>query len=104
MRMLRQAIRMRWYISAAAVRQYQQIAGYAVESDGPSFDRAERELADLADQARLAKDIGPGQRSQQWRVKATIRGRRTRLELVVSTEARPEGDLPQLIAVRNKGA
>jgi len=95
---------MRWYLSIAAVHQYQQIAGYPIESDGPSFDRAERELAALCDEARLAKDVGPGQQSQQWRVKATVRGRRTRLELVVSLSDRPEGESPQLIAVRNKGA
>lgn len=94
---------MKWYIRIAAVRQYQQLMGYPIESDGPSFDRAERELADLADQARLAKDIGRGQHSQ-WRVKSTVRGRRTRLELVASIEPRPEGPFSQLIAVRNKGA
>jgi hypothetical protein len=95
---------MRWYVSAAAVKQYMAVAGYPAEDDGEWFDRAERELADLADESRLAKDVGPGQRSQQWRVKATIKGRRTRLELVVAVEQRAEGDLPQLIAVRNKGA
>ncbi len=58
----------------------------------------------LAREARLARDVGPGQQSQLWRVKATVHGKRTRLELVVSIEPRPEGPLPQLIAVRNKGA
>lgn len=95
---------MRWYITVAAVRQYMAICGYPPQTDGKHFNRARRELAELADVARLAKDVGPSQRSQQWRVKATVRGRRTRLELIVATEPRPEGPLPQLIAVRNKGA
>lgn len=95
---------MRWYISATAVKQWQAIAGYPAESDGPSFDRAERELATLADESRLAVDVGPGQQSQLWRVKATVRGKRTRLEFAVSLQRRQEGDLPQLINVRNKGA
>jgi hypothetical protein len=95
---------MRWYISAAAVKQYMAIAGYQPDPDGPGFDRAAKELDALAAESRLAKDVGPGQQSQQWRVKATIRGRRTRLELIVSLSERAEGDLPQLIAVRNKRA
>lgn len=93
-----------WYISAAAVHDYQRICGYAVEDDGESWDRAERELIDLAASARLAVDASATQTCQLWRVKATVRGRRTRLELSVSLAARSEGPLPQLIAVRNKGA
>ena len=95
---------MRWYISAAAIRDYQAIAGYTLASDGESFDRAEFELAELAEQARLARDISDTQQTQLWRVKATIRDRRTRLEFAVNPFPRAEGDLPQLIAVRNKGA
>jgi hypothetical protein len=72
--------------------------------DGPVFDRAAIELEDLCEQAKLARDVGPGQQSQLWRVKTTVHCRRTRLELIVSLEQRPEGPLPQLIAVRNKGA
>ena len=95
---------MLWYISATAVKQYMAICGYEGSPDGPIFDRAAIELEDLCEQAKLARDIGPGQQSQLWRVKATVRGKRTRLELVVSVEQRKEGPLPQLIAVRNKGA
>lgn len=94
---------MRWYITVAAVRDYMRIQGYAGSTDGPVFDRAAIELEDLCEQAKLAKDVGPDQQSQLWRVKATVRDKRTRLELVVSTEPRPEGPLPQLIAIRNKG-
>lgn len=95
---------MLWYISAAAVKQYMAIQGYPPDDDGPGFDRAAKELEGLTAEARLAKDIAPGQQSQLWRVKATVRGKRTRLELVVSVERRAEGPLPQLVAVRNKGA
>lgn len=95
---------MLWYISAAAVKQYMAIQGYHGSDDGPVFDRAAAELDALCAESRLAKDVGPGQDSQQWRVKATVRGKRTRLELIVSLSHRPEGELPQLIAVRNKGA
>lgn len=95
---------MLWYISAAAVKQYMAIQGYEGSPDGPVFDAAAIELEKLCDESRLAKDIGHGQQSQLWRAKATVRGKRTRLELVVSVEQRQEGPLPQLIAVRNKGA
>ena len=95
---------MRWYISAAAVKQFMAIQGYVGSTAGPVFDRAAIELEDACEQARLAKDVGPGQVDQLWRVKWTVRGKRTRLELIVSLEKRPEGPLPQLIAVRNKGA
>lgn len=95
---------MLWYITVAAVRQYMAIMDYGGGTDGPIFDRAAIELENLCEQAKLARDVGPGQQSQLWRVKATVRGKRTRLELVVSTEQRAEGPLPQLIAVRNKGA
>lgn len=94
---------MLWYISATAVKQYMAICGYEGSPDGPIFDRAAIELERLCDESRLAVDIGPGQVSQLWRVKATVRSKRTRLELVVSVEHRKEGPLPQLIAVRNKG-
>ena len=93
----------RFYISAAAVREYMRICGLPDATDGPAFQRAEQELAALCDDARLAKDVGPGQDCQQWRVKSTVRGKRTRLELLVSLSERSEGDLPQLIFVRNKG-
>lgn len=94
---------MRWYLSVAAVRQYMRIVGLPDVTDGPLFERAECELAQLAEEAQLARDVGPGQESQLWRVKATVRGKRTRLEFIVSLSERSEGDLPQLIAVRNKG-
>jgi hypothetical protein len=92
------------YISAAAVKQFMVIMGYQGSADGPVFDRAAIELEQACEQARLARDADEKSRYQQWRVKWTVRGKRSRLELIVSTEPRPEGPLPQLIAVRNKGA
>lgn len=92
-----------WYITVAAVRQYMRICGYEGDSDGPVFDAAAIELERLCEQSRLAKDAGPHSPNQQWRVRANVRGKNTRLELIVAPDPRPEGDLPQLIAVRNKG-
>lgn len=89
------------YITAAAVRHWLSIQG-AAENDA-TFDQAAKQLQELLAKARLAKDIGPGQRSQQWRVSTDVRGRRQRLELIVAVEPRPEGPQPQLIAVRLKG-
>lgn len=91
-----------WYISVTAIRAYMRIAGYRDETDGEWFDRAERELFDLAS---LARPVG-APRDGRWltyRAKADIRGRRTRLDLIVSTEERAEGDLPQLVMVRSQG-
>ena len=92
----------RWYISAAAVRQYMTIQGLAGDGESPAFFRAERELAHAAEQARLARDVDGRTRTQLWRVSWPVRGQTARLELVVSTDPRPEGPLPALIAVRAK--
>lgn len=95
---------MRWYIAAEAVRQYMTICGCVEYQNDDLFDRYAKELDVISQGAKLAKDISPTQRHQQWRVKTTVKGKRTRLELIVSTSKREEGSLPQLIAVRNKGA
>lgn len=94
---------MRWYISATAVRQYMAIMGYEGSHGGPVFDAAAIELEGLCEQAKLAKDSDSTNRAQQWRVKTKARGKSTRLELIVAPDPRPEGPLPQLVAVRNKG-
>lgn len=96
--------KLRAYISVAAVLQFQRIMGYREAKDGPDFDGPALELHRLAESARLAKDVGPGQESQLWRTPYTVRGERSRLELIVSVSDRGEGALPQLIAVRNKRA
>ena len=91
---------MRWYISAASVRQYQTILGLAPVDDGPQFDRAAVTLERLCEQAKLARDEG---HRAIYRVMTRINGRKTRLELTVSLSERDEGDLPQLVRVRDKG-
>ena len=92
----------RWYITAAAVRQYMVIQGRHGDGDSPAFFRAERDLAQSAEQARLARDVDGRTRTQLWRVSWPVRGQTVRLELVVSIDSRPEGPLPALIAVRAK--
>lgn len=95
---------MRWYLTVASVLEYQRIAGYPEDRDGPGFDRAERELAQICDAATLKKAAGEANREAAiYQAKATVRGRRARLELYVTEAPRPEGDLPQLVRVRYKG-
>lgn len=95
---------MRWYITVEAVCQYMDIQGYRGDSDSLEFFRAESELAGLCEQAEFKKDWAhDGKPRQLWQVRADVRGKRQRIELTVSTEPRPEGDLPQLVRVRLKG-
>ena len=88
------------YITAAAVRQYMAIQGYEGSSHGPVFDLAAIELENLCESA---KPSGSVRKVLNYRVAATIRGVRSRLELTVSTETKKEGDMPQLIGVRERG-
>lgn len=91
---------MQWYITVAAVREFQEILGLPEDNDGPGFDGAAKQLDEICRQAKLAKDEG---HRQIYRVKALIRGKVARLELTVATGQRPEGPLPQLVRVRRKG-
>ena len=91
-----------WYITVKAVHDFQRIVGLPQADDGPLFDRAAKELGELCEAAELKKDIGPGQTSQIWQVKMTLRGRVERLELYVRPAPRSEGDMPQLVRVRHK--
>lgn len=91
---------MRWYISVAAVREYMPMAGYDPRDDGDQFRLAERELADVCNEARLSKSE-PGR--EIYRVNVTLRGYRKRLELTVALSDRAEGDKAQLVRVRDKG-
>jgi hypothetical protein len=94
---------MRWYITASVCRGYQRLQGWLVQDDGPSFDRAERELANLADEAHLLHAMG--ERSDNaaiYRARATIRGRRRAVDLYVTEMPRAEGPLPQLVRIRTK--
>lgn len=91
---------MQWYISVAAVHEYQRIAGYPEDADGPAFDRAAKELDEICQSARMSKDEG---HRQIWIAKASIHGKMERLELYVSLQQRKEGPLNQLVRVRSKG-
>jgi hypothetical protein len=96
---------MRWYISVACVKEFQAIAGYPIQSDGPSFDRAEKELAALCDGAELKKAMGEGSDNAAiYQAKTEIRGRSHRIEMYVAETPRPEGPLAQLVRVRDKDA
>jgi len=85
----------RWYISAAALREYAQAAGHPLDDGGPQWAAAERALAALCAQARLISEEGT---RQLWRVPGG-----DRWELSISTAPRPEGPLPQLLRVRRRG-
>lgn len=84
----------RWYLSAKAIREYLAIVGRADDDGGPEWGRAERELARICAAAHLVGETASG--LQRWRG-----GRPLRLQLIVSTAHRPEGDLPQLVSVRS---
>lgn len=89
-----------WYISAHAVRRYLALVRRPVVDDGPEFTRAERALAEMA--AQVVEDVRAGiKRPREIRPGLLkYRGPRPlRLGLMVSTEPRPEGPLPQLVDV-----
>ncbi|MGV3605221.1 MAG: hypothetical protein ACO1RA_02355 [Planctomycetaceae bacterium] len=87
---------MRWYLSAAATREWQRITGL------PSFEHAEANLADFVETARLKKEEGT---MQQWvaKWKPSPDEATRKIEMRVSTAKRPEGPLPQLVSVRDRG-
>ncbi len=91
---------MRWYLSAAAVKQFMEIAGLKPEADGPAFFRAEAALDQICEGAVLKKDEG---HRAIYKVKAILSGRVERLELYVSRQRRVEGPLDQLVRVRHCG-
>jgi len=85
----------RWYLSAAALRDYAHAAGLPLDDGGPLWAAAERALGALCAQARLISEEGT---RQLWRVPGG-----DRWELSISTAPRPEGPLPQLLRVRRRG-
>lgn len=95
----------RWYLSAAAVRQYLEIARLRNDDGegGENFRRAERELAAHSQAARLAADEGHQQIWRTGRVKVGDQPKAIRLELTINTTPRAEGPLLPLVRVRAKG-
>lgn len=94
-----------WYITVAAAREFLAICGLPDETEGPLFDRAERELAALAEEVVAKKAVAKKvsvSGTVQYQAKATIRGKIVRLELYVRPDPRPEGPAPQLVRVRRK--
>lgn len=91
-----------WYITVAAVREYLAICGENPRDDGDTFDRAAKDLAEICEHARLVK-TEPHRETYRVSVTDDATGATKRLELTVSTMPRPEGPLPQLVRVRDKG-
>ena len=90
-----------WYVSAHAVRRWMMITGRNAEEH---FDDASDELIELA-AATWARYEEGGRAPKVSRTGAyvyrsayvTVRGRRDRVDMVVSMERRPEGPKPQLV-------
>lgn len=94
----------RWYLSAKLVRQYCRIAMIPDDDGGPCWIRAEKELGALIDHARATDSTTRGGHTifRVGRVKICNRSRKARLEFAFSHQRRNEGNLPQLIWVRDK--
>lgn len=93
--------RWRWYLSAAAVREYCRIAGLPDDDGGPAWAQAEDELGEIAEAAREYRVESHRTLYRTARRQVGDRQQRQRLELTVSTIERAEGDLPQLVRVRS---
>lgn len=85
-----------WYIAARAVRDYLALRGRPAVDDGPEWERAERELIEIA-----AATVASGRQPRAMESGALrFRGPQPlRLGLVVVPAPRIEGDLPQLVRV-----
>lgn len=102
---------MRAYITVRAVKEWMAIVGSSPADDGQDFDDAALELEALLADSRVvaagpnARETGPtaGALVERRITKTQIDGKMHRIELYVSYAKRPEGDLPQLVRVRDKG-
>lgn len=85
-----------WYITASAVHDYAALARLGDSADDDVFARAEVALMELAEET-----VASGRKPRLMDSGALVyRGPRPlRLGLVVVTERRPEGPLPQLVRV-----
>lgn len=95
-----------WYISVRAASEYARILGLDPESDD-DFDRCEDELVEVARVAKFDHITSGGlleyRGTVQQKSRPLLRGREHRLVLVVSSEKRQEGNLPQLVTVKLRG-
>lgn len=83
-----------WYITVKAVQDYLRIKRKPVTSDGPEFERAERELIAMAIRAHAQDPKTTASGMLQYRGPKPAK-----LSLTVNPEPRAEGDLPQLVGV-----
>lgn len=91
-----------WYLSARAVREYLALMRRKDDDGGPEWSRAEDELRAMAENC-LERERTGIRLPRPHRGKPDLivyRGPSPlRLQLIVSTTKRPEGDLPQLVSV-----
>lgn len=86
-----------YYVSAQAVIDYARLTGMGDASRDDVFDRAEAELMGLVT-ASVQQGRKP-RKTASGRLLLKIGSSRRRYNAVVSTEPRPEGDLPAIVAV-----
>jgi hypothetical protein len=92
----------RWYLSAAAIRQFMTLVQYPPEDEGPHWERARSELGHACGQASK-ESTHPETGIQLWNSGPLLLGphaKPSNLQLFVSPESRKEGPLPQLVAVK----
>lgn len=96
-----------WYISARAVGEYAALIGMQSDNDD-HFDRCEDDLVAIASAATFCQITSGGLLEYRGAVPVNrrdlLRGREHRLVLLVSSEKRPEGNLPQLVSLKLRGS
>jgi hypothetical protein len=92
----RRGIQGPWYVTVSAVRDYLRIRGKPESDDGPDFEQAESELVELARAIVATGKSGVELDSGAYRFRGP---KPLRLRLTVTYDKRPEGNLPQLVAV-----
>lgn len=85
-----------WYITAQAVRDYVRIAGLGDPADEAVFDAAEDALMAIAEATAASGRVPARLDTGALRYRGP---KPLRLNLIVTTDPRPEGPLPQLVRV-----
>lgn len=92
-----------WYITVAAVHDFQRVCGLPIADDGELFDGPAKRLDMLCREgAKYKSTTRDG--TEIWQAKTPISGKMWRLELYVRRQERAEGHAPQLVRVRSKGS